>query len=147
MPPSSPGPSSSNPSSRPCSRGSSSPRSRASRPSWAARWCSRASTCSCAATGPGRRRKHRSSRWLRGPTGGLLQLQLADGGWVTLRNEENDLYLDPEVDRALARRAAAEGITKAKLVRRVLAAAVSERPRARGVFEGPRDLGAGAERY
>lgn len=49
------------------------------------------------------------------------------------------------------RRAAAEGITKAELVRRVLAAAVAERsgprPRARGVFEGPRDLGVGAERY
>ena len=62
---------------------------------------------------------------------------------------KTSLYLDPEVDRALARRAAAEEITKAELVRRVLAAAVSERPRprARGVFEGPRDLGAGAERY
>jgi hypothetical protein len=65
--------------------------------------------------------------------------------------KKTSLYIDPGVDRALDRRAAAEGITKAELVRRVLAAAVAERPwprpRARGVFEGPRDLGAGAERY
>ena len=58
------------------------------------------------------------------------------------------LYIDPNVDTALNRRAGAEGIIKAKLVRRVLAAAVSEwpRPRARGVFDGPRDLGSEAER-
>ena len=65
--------------------------------------------------------------------------------------KKTSLYIDPGVDRALDRRAAAEWITKAELVRRVLAAAVAERPgprpRARGVFEGPRDLGAGAERY
>lgn len=65
--------------------------------------------------------------------------------------KKTSLYIDPAVDRALDRRAAVEGITKAELVRRVLAAAVEGRsgplPRARGVFEGPRDLGAGAERY
>ncbi len=63
--------------------------------------------------------------------------------------KKTSLYIDPEVDRALDRRAAAEGVTKAEFVRRVLAAAVSERPRprARGVFEGPRDLGSGAERH
>ncbi len=65
--------------------------------------------------------------------------------------KKTSLYIDPEVDRALARRAAAEGVTKAELVRRVLAAAVAERPRprprARGVFEGARDLGAGADRH
>ncbi len=65
--------------------------------------------------------------------------------------KKTSLYIDPGIDRALDRRAAAEGITKAELVRRVLAAAVAERsgprPRARGVFEGPRDLSAGAERY
>jgi len=65
--------------------------------------------------------------------------------------KKTSLYIDPGVDRVLDRRAVAEGITKAELVRRVLAAAVAERsgprPRARGVFEGPRDLGAGAERY
>ena len=63
--------------------------------------------------------------------------------------KKTSLYIDPEVDRALARRAAAEGVTKAEFVRRVLAAAVVERPRpmARGVFEGARDLGAEAERH
>ncbi|CAA9476191.1 MAG: hypothetical protein AVDCRST_MAG02-4137 [uncultured Rubrobacteraceae bacterium] len=63
--------------------------------------------------------------------------------------KKTSLYVDPEVDRALDRRARAEGITKAELVRRVLAAAVSERPRpqARGVFEGPRDPGSEAERH
>ena len=65
--------------------------------------------------------------------------------------KKTSLYIDPEVDRALARRAAAEGVTKAEFVRRVLAAAVAERPRpqpqARGVFEGARDLGAEAERH
>jgi len=63
--------------------------------------------------------------------------------------KKTSLYIDPEVDRALDRRAAAEGITKAELVRRVLAAAVSERPkpRARGVFEGPEDLASGTDRY
>ena len=63
--------------------------------------------------------------------------------------KKTSLYIDPEVDRALARQAAAEGITKAQLVRRVLAAAVIERPLplARGVFEGARDLGAEADRH
>lgn len=65
--------------------------------------------------------------------------------------KKTSLYLDPEIDRALARRAAAEGVTKAEFVRRVLAEAVAERPRPRpralGVFEGPRDLGAEAERH
>ncbi|HZY64937.1 MAG TPA: CopG family transcriptional regulator [Rubrobacteraceae bacterium] len=63
--------------------------------------------------------------------------------------KKTSLYIDPEVDRALDRRAVAEGITKAELVRRVLADAVSRRskPRARGVFEGPRNLGSDAERH
>lgn len=63
--------------------------------------------------------------------------------------KKTSLYIDPQVDRALSRRASAEGITKAEFVRRVLAAAVSERPRprARGVFDGPRDLGSEAERH
>lgn len=63
--------------------------------------------------------------------------------------KKTSLYIDPEVDRALARRAAAEGLTKAEFVRRVLSDAVSERvqPRARGVFEGARDLGSEADRH
>lgn len=63
--------------------------------------------------------------------------------------KKTTLYIDPEVDRALGRRAAEEGISKAEFVRRVLAASVAgrARPRARGVFEGPRDLGSDAERH
>ena len=71
------------------------------------------------------------------------------GRWYPYVMKKTSLYIDPEVDRALERRAVLEGITKAELVRRVLADAVSgrPRPRARGVFEGPSDLGAGAERH
>lgn len=63
--------------------------------------------------------------------------------------KKTSLYIDPDVDRALGRRAALEGITKAEFVRRVLAAAVSgrSRPRARGVFEGSRDLGRESDRH
>lgn len=63
--------------------------------------------------------------------------------------KKTSLYIDPETDRALSRRAAAERTTKAELIRRVLADAVAERPRpqAQGVFEGPRDMGSGADRY
>lgn len=58
-------------------------------------------------------------------------------------------YIDPEIDHAMDQRAATEGITKAELIRRALANAVSQPPRlyTRGVFEEPRDLGSGAERY
>jgi plasmid stability protein len=63
--------------------------------------------------------------------------------------KRTSLYIDPEVDKALAWRAATEGVSKAELVRRVLAAAVAEwpRPRARGVLEDARDLGSEAERH
>jgi hypothetical protein len=47
--------------------------------------------------------------------------------------KKTSLYIDPEVDRALTRRAAAEGVSKAELVR--------------GVFEGARDLGAEVDRH
>ncbi len=63
--------------------------------------------------------------------------------------KKTSLYIDPDVDRALERRAVAEGLTKAELVRRVLADAISQRPRprGRGVFEGPQDLGSEADRH
>jgi hypothetical protein len=79
----------------------------------------------------------------------LCCLKVAGGRWYPYVMKKTSLYIDPEVDRALDRRAVAEGITKAELVRRVLAEAVSgrPRPRARGVFEGPRDLAADADRY
>lgn len=79
----------------------------------------------------------------------LCHSKVAGGGWYPYVMKKTSLYIDPEVDRALERRALVEGITKAELVRRVLAEAVSgrPRPRARGVFEGPRDLAVDAERY
>jgi hypothetical protein len=64
--------------------------------------------------------------------------------------KKTSIYLDPEVDSALARRAAAEGITKAELIRRALAEAAmpTARPKpSKGVFQGPRDVAANVDRY
>lgn len=65
--------------------------------------------------------------------------------------KKTSLYIDPDVDRALARRAAAEGITKAELIRRVLADAVDGQTRPRptrfGVFKGRRDLSERVDEY
>ncbi len=65
--------------------------------------------------------------------------------------KKTSLYIDPEVDRALSRRAAAEGTTKAALIREALADAASKATRARplacGVFDGPGDLARNADRY
>jgi Ribbon-helix-helix protein, copG family len=64
--------------------------------------------------------------------------------------KKTSLYLDPQVDRALARRAAAEGITKAELIRRALAEAAkpAARPKpSKGVFDGPGDVAANVDRY
>lgn len=64
--------------------------------------------------------------------------------------KKTSLYIDPDVDRALARTAAAAGITKAELVRQELRKAVGHaikpRPSARGVFEGPHDLATNIDR-
>jgi predicted transcriptional regulator len=64
---------------------------------------------------------------------------------------KTSIYLDPDVDHALARMAAAEGTTKAALIREALARAVASaprlRPRAAGVFEGPGDLARNADHY
>jgi hypothetical protein len=69
-------------------------------------------------------------------------------GWYLRIMKKASLYIDPEVGRASERPAVAEGITKAESVRRVLAADSGRyRPQARGVFEGPRNFGAGAKRY
>ena len=57
--------------------------------------------------------------------------------------KKTSIYVDPEVDRALARRAAAEGTTKAALIREALAQAgayAAAKPRGCGVFDGPDDL-------
>lgn len=64
---------------------------------------------------------------------------------------KTSIYIDEEVDRALRRRAAAEGTTKAALIRDALAEAASPaaraRPRACGVFDGPGDLSENVDRY
>jgi Ribbon-helix-helix protein, copG family len=59
------------------------------------------------------------------------------------------IYLDPEVNRALDRRALAEGTTKAALIRAALAeaAGIRPRPRAVGVFSGPGDLARNVDKY
>ena len=54
------------------------------------------------------------------------------------------IYLEPELDRAIARLARSQGISKAEAIRRALAAAVQhvERPRFRaiGIGHGPGDV-------
>ncbi len=65
--------------------------------------------------------------------------------------KKTSLYLEPDVDRALARMAAAEGLTKAELIRRALAetARGSGRPRlsAIGTIDGPGDVADNVDRY
>jgi hypothetical protein len=52
--------------------------------------------------------------------------------------KKTSIYLEPELDDALSRRATEDGLTKAELIRRVLWAAVHRprraRPQAIGVF-------------
>jgi Ribbon-helix-helix protein, copG family len=43
--------------------------------------------------------------------------------------KKTSLYLDPDLDEALARRAADEGLTKAELIRSLLAGALQRPPR------------------
>jgi Ribbon-helix-helix protein, copG family len=62
--------------------------------------------------------------------------------------KKTSIYIDPEVDRALARRAVAQGTTKAALIRDALAqgaAPAAAKPRACGVFDGPGDLSQDAD--
>jgi Ribbon-helix-helix protein, copG family len=65
--------------------------------------------------------------------------------------KKTSIYVDPEVDRALGRRAVAEGTTKAALIRDALADAAAPamrvKPRGCGVFAGPGDLSANVEEY
>ena len=64
---------------------------------------------------------------------------------------KTSIYIENEVDVALSRRAAAEGTSKASLIRDALRAAtagsVGIKPRARGVFSGPSDLAANADEH
>jgi hypothetical protein len=53
--------------------------------------------------------------------------------------KKTSIYLEPELDEALARRAAEEGLTKAEYIRRTLAGAMDrpKRPKAKGgIFSG-----------
>jgi hypothetical protein len=66
--------------------------------------------------------------------------------------KKTSIYLDEELDQALARRAAEDGITKAQLIRSTLAGAVTRprrvRPEAVGVITGgPGDMSADVDRY
>lgn len=69
-------------------------------------------------------------------------------GWVThtsgdtlYRVKKTSIYLEPELDEALVRRAVVVGVTKAELIRAVLREAVGRRHQPRieaiGVGEGP----------
>lgn len=72
------------------------------------------------------------------------------GGRLTTM-KKTSIYIDPDVDVALSRRAAAEGTTKAELIRRALRDAAGGslrvKPRARGVFRGPADLSARVDEH
>ena len=66
--------------------------------------------------------------------------------------KKTSIYLDEELDQALARRAAEDGITKAELIRTTLAGAVARprrvRPEAVGVINGgPADMAVNFDRY
>lgn len=65
--------------------------------------------------------------------------------------KKTSIYIEPDVDVALGRRAAAEGTTKAALIRQALREAAGGslrvKPRARGVFRGPTDLAVRADEY
>jgi hypothetical protein len=58
--------------------------------------------------------------------------------------KKTSIYIEPDVDVALARRAAAEGRTKAEIIREALrdaaAGSLRVKPKAIGVFSGPGDL-------
>jgi predicted transcriptional regulator len=66
--------------------------------------------------------------------------------------KKTSIYLEPELDRALARLARERGITKAEVIRRALADAVgaARRPRitAIGIGEGgPGDVSTNTDKY
>lgn len=65
--------------------------------------------------------------------------------------KKTSIYIESDVDVALARRAAAEGTTKAELIRQALRDAAGRsllvKPRARGAFRGPGDLASRADEH
>lgn len=59
--------------------------------------------------------------------------------------KKTSVYLEPDLDEALARRAADEGLTKAELIRRTLAGALQRPPRPKpsiGVYASTHGLSA-----
>lgn len=64
---------------------------------------------------------------------------------------KTSIYIEDEVDLALARRAISEGTTKAEVIRTALREAARPtlhvRPRAAGVFVGPPDLAENADAH
>ena len=73
------------------------------------------------------------------------------GGTLRCVRKKSSIYLEPDLDRALTRAAARQKLSKAEFIRRTLGAAVAgetgARPTAIGVFDGPSDLAANADRY
>jgi hypothetical protein len=65
--------------------------------------------------------------------------------------KKTSIYIEPDIDIALGRRAAAEGTTKAELIRRALrdaaGASLRVKPSGRGVFSGPSDLASRADEH
>jgi len=64
--------------------------------------------------------------------------------------KKTSIYIEDQLDEALALRAAEEGITKAELIRRTLSSAVSRPTRPRptvGVFDGPGDGAVDVDRW
>lgn len=72
--------------------------------------------------------------------------------YVAMGLKKTSIYLDEELDHALARRAAEDGVTKADLIRRTLAGAVSRprrvKPQGVGIIKGGRtDVAANIDDY
>ena len=65
--------------------------------------------------------------------------------------KKTSIYIEADVDVALARRAAEQGTTKAEVIRHALrvaaAGSLGVKPRARGTFAGPRDLAANVDEH
>jgi predicted transcriptional regulator len=65
--------------------------------------------------------------------------------------KKTSIYIEPDVDAALTRRATAERTTKAAVIRQALRDAAGGslrvKPRARGVFRGSTDLAARADQH
>lgn len=65
--------------------------------------------------------------------------------------KKTSIYLEPEIDEALAKRAAEEGLTKAEFIRRSLAGVVAKpkrpKPTLGAIRSGRRDVSGDVDRY